>query len=45
MAALDAVIEGLVYISALVVMMSLLVERYAFVAELAARFGLQNEVA
>ena len=45
MAALDAAIEGLVYISALVIMMSLLVERYASVAEFAARFGLQNEVA
>ena len=45
MAAPDATIEDLVYISALVLMMSLLVERYASVAELAARFGLHNKVA
>ena len=45
MAAFDATIEGLVCISALVVMMSLLVARCASVAALAAGFGLQNKVA
>ena len=45
MAALNVTTEDLAYISALVVMMSLLVARCASVAALVAGFGLQNKVA